>query len=228
MLEDYGLLTEVQPSGDGWWFEQELNGRKYRLPPTGSAKTAKELCEMVREFRIINNLVLDGYEREIANHIKSVSPQNDQWKGVKNSDDLVKPEKIDRNPLIIRITKWLIEASCHEPKLVGKEEIKRRAEICKECPRNVRWQNDCQPCVRAVHNRGRALRGVVFIPEADILLACQLHDLYLPAAVCLDIDNLPHKKPNAPAPCWLKSHGHQGQTNSECDKADSNHGGGAE
>lgn len=199
-LIKYRVNQALVPNGDGWWFSQPFGDGFQRIPTSGSAKNARELCDAVFLFRSQQGIPLGNYEAEIAAHILKVSPRN----LIGNAPYVpYVPDKSAFVPFINRVTGWLIEVSRTQPRLANMDEVLERAAKCAKCRQNVEWKTDCKPCVEAVVYRGNVLRQRTNYLLDPKLKACRLHDLFLPAAVFLDRDNVPKRTPTTPSECWL-------------------------
>lgn len=204
-LRDYGINENFAPARPHCWsFMQEFASGDVRIPADGSAEGPDELIRLVRDFRVANRIPMGDVEREIAVHIKKVSPESDRFRGKFSVDHINPPKPPEKTePLIQQIGTWLYDVGRKEPKTIGAIEIKERAAICKDCRHNVRWRTSCEPCNKEVEARGRGVRARSSHEEADQLRACRIHGLHLPTAVFLDRDYLPRRDQKAPETCWL-------------------------
>ena len=201
-LKPYGINPDLAPSGAGWWFPQPFSDGIQRIPASGCTGSAEKLCEEVLRFRSREGIPLGDYKAEIAAHMAKVSPLNRIDK--RHPLPVPVPEKREESvPLITRVVQWLIEVSSRTPRVVRVDEADERAGVCLKCPHNVKWRNGCAPQVDSVILRGMALRQRPIYSHDQDLLACRIHSLFLPAAVFVDRDYLPHKTSDTPQPCWL-------------------------
>lgn len=154
----------------------------------------------MRSFRVAHNLEMGDPEDDIATFIKRVSPHNDRFKGRNIGQARTKP----LIPIIKKIREWMQKLSPKQPDLILATEATERAQICLKCPQNIKWRVDaCGECNKAVEYEGNCLRTVTDYPYDGALMACRLHETYLPAAIFIDRDFLEAKHPEAPANCWM-------------------------
>lgn len=200
-LKEYGVNESIMPQEEGWRYEQPFQDGIQRIPPKGCAGTPKKLCELVKWFRVNNGIDQGNIEQDVAEYIKRVSPMNDRFPNRKKKEE---PRPAKKRPYIERIRDWLISIAPKRPVLLIEDDARERADTCIGCRQNVKWVTGCLPCCENVKSRGQNLRQRPSFELDDSLGACRLHDLYLPAAVFLDIDSLPVRRSDAPPQCWLK------------------------
>lgn len=200
-LTKYRVNQSLVPSGEGWWFPQPFGKGIQRIPVKGCAGSPKALCEAVLLFRSQHGILLGNYEAEIATHMLRVSPQN-----ILGNAPFVPYEAPVEPvpPLINRVAAWLSHVSNQQPRLIHIDEAKERAEICLKCKAHCEWRTKGHDTMEAtIGYRGATVRQCSSHPLDSKLKACRLHDLYLPAAVFVDRDNLPKKLETTPENCWL-------------------------
>lgn len=201
-LKDLDIIEDLKPIGGGWRYMQlARDGSFHRVPVTGGAPTARKLVEMVRQYRINEGINMGDPERDIADYIRKVSPNNDRFRG--KGGVLGRPRAADYVPPIQRIREWVDSMSPRKPRLVGIEEATPRAQACIGCPQNIRWKTPCGECNEAVDYAGYTMRGLAVYELDEALHGCRLHGIHLPSAIFIDRDDLPPRVPTAPAYCWL-------------------------
>lgn len=200
-LRDHNVIEGVTPIGGGWRYMQlQQDGNFQRIPSQGRAGTARDLVAKVRQYRINAGINIGDVEKDVADYIKKVSPQNDVYKGKVTGEKVIEPKV----PLIQRLREWLDSMIPKKPRIITKSEATERARVCMGCRQNIQWKIPCAPCIEEVEYRGITLRGVPSYELDDALSACRLHRIYLPAAVFIDRDELPDRNPKAPDNCWIR------------------------
>lgn len=198
-LEDYGISTGVLPTGGGgeWVYKQEGLQELLRAPDP------QKLCQLIMAHRINAGKPVGNVEEDLADFIRKTSPQNDRFR--RHSHALiVTPKAKPITPLIERIKAWLISKQEKRlPKLTDNFTAIQRAEICAQCAQNIPWRTSCGECNSDVVYRGDMVRQTTQFQYDKKLRACRKANLYLPAAVLMDQDELPKKDEDFPSACWL-------------------------
>ncbi len=201
-LKEHGVIEGLVPNGGGWRYEQPFKGELERIPFRGDAGSAKRLVDAVAEFRVTNHIDLGDVEADVARYIKEVSPPNNRFPSRAQRE----APPVKRRPIIERIRDRLVKASQTTPRLLLIDEAEIRAKTCSDCRQNVKWVTGCVPCAEDVKSRGQNLRQLPSTDEAiEGLGACRLHDMFLPAFVFVDRDELGDADPKAPDYCWMKT-----------------------
>ncbi len=209
-MNDHGINEQLIPIGGGWRYEQEYgidSEQKpfiYRIPEQGSAESFGHLVRLVTIFRVNQGMDIGEPDLDVANYIKIASRGNDIYK----TGPIMRSRAI--TPLIYVMRTWLDAMQLKRPDTISSEDAGNRATICAQCPHNVEWKiKACGDCNDQVINKGACLRKVTTFPPADVLRACRVHGVYLPAAIFLDSDDLPDRSEQAPASCWMTTRDHE-------------------
>lgn len=204
-LRDFGIIEAIKPIGGGWRYMQTAkDGSLQRIPSQGAAPTGRNLVEQVRQYRINEGIEMGDPDSDVAHYIAKVSPQNDAYKG--KGVLLNQPRPEHHVPLIQRIREWLDGLGPKKPTLMTTGEATERAQICVNCPQNIRWRTACGECNQAVDYLSITVRNIASFPLDDALHGCRLHNLHLGCAVFIDPDYLPAKVAVAPINCWIPTH----------------------
>ncbi len=191
--QDYGLITEIRPPY-GWYFIQPLKDDSFRI----EGPDYPGLVRLVTLYRISAGLPLGDVEHDICLFTRERSPMNDFWKG------RVYPPIIDPNqPISARLTQWLASMKLARVKIVSKAEAKTRADICENCPQNIKWKSKCAPCNEAIESDGRIVRRFAASEHDGKLNACRLHSVLLSCAIFIDRAFLPPRNEKSPSDCWM-------------------------
>lgn len=206
-LDQFGVITAVSPSDEGWRYEQPMrDGSLQRIPSKGDAGTPNLLIEQVQTFRAVNHLdrtERQDVEHDISVYIIKVSPMNAKFRGIRNySPPVARPNS---RPIGGRIRDWLLQLAPKQPRLIIADDASKRAEVCLGCPQNIKWLSSCSPCNDEVKARGRNLRQRAGFEHDEGLKACRCNSLFLPAAVFVDREFLPDPNEQSPENCWLRT-----------------------
>lgn len=80
------------------------------------------------------------------------------------------------HPLVTRVNTWLnslYRAFSKTPaQFVTKVEAERRAAICRDCPKQARWNSECGSCSDSARRLSFSLRKGQEVPGSDLLKGC--------------------------------------------------------
>lgn len=198
-LKDYHLIEDLRPVGGAWYYTQVWEGHDVRIPFSGSAKSARDLVEQVRDFRIKQGIELGDIEFDVATFVKRYSPQNDRFKG----RNIGQPKIREIEPMIYQLRAWVNSIAEQKPRLIIRQEAMERADICAKCPLNIKWETKCGDCNDEVNFASQCVRKIPSTAMDGVLKACRAHKIHLLSAVFLDQDFLPKRSESAPDTCWL-------------------------
>ncbi len=199
MLEHYGLITSLAPSG-GWVYPQEYQGGIHEVV----GQDGKDLVKQLLQFRLHAKLPIGHPEREIAEYIKEKSPNNARFKGYKHKTLAEKRPVPNFVPLIERIRLSMAVLIEEKPRFVSEDEADVRADACAGCVHNVAWRiAHCPPCNAETDYLALVLRQRTSYRRDEELKACRLHDFHLQSGVLIDQEFLPPRSEQAPPHCWI-------------------------
>ena len=191
----------VMPGG---WHKPEKNRLGQDMPQPVRADTYKMLVQAVIKFRADNIIPIGDVESDVEEYICSNFPH--MCHNVPGASVTV---TVTRGPSQAqtrtdRMLQWLDgQISDHSAeKLVLRSEAQRRADICRKCPYNVRWNEGCGTCAEAVNRLSTILRSGNDTPHGKDLKCCQVLNHENRAAVWLPLSS---HDPNLPGRCWVKA-----------------------
>jgi hypothetical protein len=188
----------------GWHFPQHLSsGQTVKI----TAFDFPELLANILEFRMrhmdlcgAENARIESVRADLKNYICAHFPQNCAdsqetpfvgWIGIQS--DYKRP--IDRSG------QWLADVANERLEYADPALAAQRAQICAQCPQNVRWQTGCASCNDNVAVRVQNLKGSMRTPYDRNLQMCRTYGHVNEVAVwLLDTHSQPEKPP--PPNCW--------------------------
>lgn len=194
-----GLKTGmVMP--DGWHYLQEHNGRKVRIDSDdGTARPGLERA--LTNYRLQNNLPVGNPWLDIVDQVCARYPGwCDAATAATIQAEYFQPKPAGEPRWIDRILEWGAGLMGKPVNYVTAEEAAKRALVCKTCPNNETYENQCPSCTTRAHQLFTVLRQNRDTPMWRKLGGCRALSLCCRAAVWLERDLLP---PGAPAECWI-------------------------
>lgn len=188
------------------WHKPELDRLGRNMPQPIRANTYKELVQAVTKFRADNGIPLGDTKAEIDEYICTNYPHMcHKARAHVRIDVEVKARTDARLTLTDDMIQWLESMLVNHSmdQLELKSEAMRRAEICRKCPMNVRWNRGCGSCVEAVNRLSAILRYGKELAHARELRACRILRHENRAAVWLRKSRL-GMSDALPSNCWLK------------------------
>lgn len=197
----------------GWHYPQLLsNGDTVRL----TAFTFEQILETMREFRLRHLDLCGGAEiatieaarADLKKYICAHFKQNcADATGTYYAGAIVAQ---NYQPPVTRAANWLASVANERQERVDAALAAQRAQICAQCPQNVRWQSGCQPCNNNVEVRSQQLKGSMQTPYDRNLLVCRVYGWKNDVAVWL---SLPRSEPEhtIPSHCWVRKDNTNGQ-----------------
>jgi hypothetical protein len=184
----------------GWHYAQA----DYRIPLKGELPSAKAVLDALLKHRLENNLPVGNPEGDLEAYVCEKFPT---W--CRRGDTVVPPpiHPIRRN--VDLVIGWANQLYVHVGRLtlVPQKEAEARAAICVRCPMQMRWANECPPCVTSAQRLLTILRQGKDTPQgpSGTLNGCACHGWDNRTAVHLDAVHLPPQaNPTAPAECWVR------------------------
>jgi hypothetical protein len=108
---------------------------------------------------------------------------------------------------IDRAGNWLAEVSKHKNEFVDIGLAGQRAQICAQCPSNIRWETPCAPCNQNIEVRLQNFKGNLRTPYDSHLFMCRVFGHINQASIWMtDTQSTPAHE--VPAHCWkISEHG---------------------
>lgn len=206
MAVEHGIITSVVPPG-GWHYIQKLaTGQTHKV----IGFSFEQLLENILDFRR-RHIELCGAENAYIEAVRAdlkayfcahfrqncadspILPQTQMGIGISRSD-YARP--------IDRAANWLAQTALQRPDLVDHGIAGERAQICAQCPSNIRWQTPCAPCNETVEVRLQNFKGNMRTAVDNRLFVCRIYGHPNSAAVWL---KKPPSSPISPPPahCWV-------------------------
>lgn len=210
MAVEHGIITSVVPPG-GWHYIQKLStGQEHKV----IGFSFEQLLENILDFRR-RHIELCGAENAYIDRVRAdlkayfcahfrqncadspILPQTQVGIGLTNS-------MTGYNRPIDRAANWLAQTALQRPDFVDYGIAGHRAEICAQCPQNIRWQTPCAPCNETVEVRLQNFKGNLRTTLDNRLFMCRVFGHVNAAAIWLkDTISTPNFPP--PAHCWHSS-----------------------
>jgi hypothetical protein len=195
----------VMPGG---WHKPEIDrlGREMQEPVRAS--TYQALIEAVTKFRADNVIPIGDVKDEIDEYICTNFPH--MCHSIVGADVTIHVSHGPRQPRSAKtLTDEMIQTmdqqlSNHSSEnLELRQEAQRRADICRKCQYNVRWNNSCGSCVEAVNRMSTILRSGQDVVHSRELRACQILKHENRSAVWMRLSGAA-RNPDLPQHCWAK------------------------
>jgi hypothetical protein len=202
---EFGIITSVVCPG-GWHYPQQLSsGQTVKL--TGFS--FEQLLENILDFRRrhielcgAENAYIEQVREDLKAYLCKHFPQN-------CADSKPSPKKVqgigmtnrDYHRPIDRAGNWLAEVAHRKHDFVDVGLASHRAEICAQCPQNIRWQSACAPCNETVEVRLQNFKGNLRTPYDPRLHLCRVYGHHNAAAIWMNDTQSSPINP-VPAHCW--------------------------
>ena len=204
MSVQYGIVTAVMPPG-GWHYPQKLSsGDTVKI----EAFSFEEILETILDFRR-RHMDLCGSENATIEKVRADLKQYMCANFRQNcADNSSVPAQTGihitnyKTP-IDRTGSWLAELGHTRIERIDAGLASQRAQICCQCPQNVRWQTGCQSCNDNVAIRIQNANGSLYTPYDRRLQACRVYGWANAVAVWL-ADPVATAEHEPPAHCWVK------------------------
>jgi hypothetical protein len=207
---EFGIITSVVCPG-GWHYPQKLSsGQTHKI----IGYSFEQLLENILDFRRrhielcgAENAYLDRVRADLKDYLCANFPQN-------CADSRPAPQKVqgigimnrDYHRPIDRAGNWLAEVAKSKHEFLDIGLAGHRAEICAQCPQNVRWETPCAPCNENILIRLQNFKGNLRTPFDSRLFMCRIYGHVNAAAVWLNDTQSSPINP-APAHCWKVQNG---------------------
>jgi hypothetical protein len=197
----FGIIDTVVMPG-GWHYPQALSsGQTVKI----TAFDFEELLKNILEFRM-RHLDLCGAENARIEAVRRDLKQYICANYKQNCADPITPSYTglgvgEYHRPIDRSGDWLAQTANQRLEYVDLALAAQRAQICSQCPQNIRWATGCAPCNENVLIRTQNLKGNLRTPYDRHLLMCRTFGHINEVAVWLkDTHSQPNLTP--PANCW--------------------------
>lgn len=187
----------------GWHF---LHGEE-QLRLDSVDGTLEGTYKKVEKFRIDNQLPVGDVVRDVDSQICGRYPH---WCGgvVKSSVEVREAHAPSTTDLLIdSIVAWCGRLLRRQAPfgLVSDEEANRRAELCLQCPRNLRWDGGCPTCVENAERLSAQVRSDRRTTRTMKLGGCTAYRHDNKAAVFVSTDALENVPADSGVPefCWM-------------------------
>jgi hypothetical protein len=204
----YGIITAVMPPG-GWHYPQQLStGETVNLKAFSFEQILEEILTFRRRHMDLcgaENSTIQKVRQDLKDYLCSHFRQNcaDSPGAAPYSAIGAKPAY---KPPIDRAGDWLAKIGNTHTEKVDYALAGGRAEICVQCPHNVKWKTGCQSCNDNVAIRIQNINGSLYTPYDKRLLSCRSYGWV--NAVAVWIHNPTAEAEHAPpAHCWVQQHG---------------------
>lgn len=210
MSVQFGIITSVVPPR-GWKYPQVLSsGQTVEV----IGYSFEQLMENISEFRRRHSdlcggvgqaeigVVREDYRTYVCKHFRqncasSASTPTVQTGGI-GVTNYVSP--------INKAADWLAQLGNQRLEYIDAALAAQRAQVCAQCPQNVRWETPCQPCNDNIRVRSQNAKGSHSTPYDRNLAVCRVFGHLNEVAVWLSHPgSSPQSQP--PAVCWLKDNG---------------------
>ena len=210
MSVQFGIITSVVPPR-GWKYPQLVDGGQ-AIEIIGYS--FEQLIENIAEFRRRHpdlcggteksqiGVVREDYRAYVCKHFRQncasgVNTPAVQTGGI-GMTNYVSP--------INKAADWLAALGNTRPEYVDAALAAQRAQVCAQCPQNVRWETPCAPCNDNIRIRSHNAKGSLSTPYDRNLAVCRVFGHMNEVAVWLSRPgNNPQSQP--PAVCWNQDNG---------------------
>lgn len=161
-----------------------------------------DLVEAVRAFRVRHGKPMGDVGAEVMAQICARSPQSCRV----DQDPTATRVAIASVRFGSRVVRWIglvVDAMSTKPiPLVGKAEAERRAQICKECPRQAVWRTGCLGCDGTANRLALSVRMNKETASSGKLLACEV--LSEDTRTSIWLAQKPAASKDLPENCWRR------------------------
>ena len=207
MSVQWGIVTSVVPPG-GWKYPQTLStGQTVEVEAFGFEDLLKSILEFRQRHLDLcgaENATVEAVRRDLKDHFCRHFRQNCADSPGPSYSAIGVPSTYKRP--IDRAGTWLAEIGNQRNEKVDYALAGTRAQICVQCPQNVKWQTGCQSCNDNVAIRIQNLNGSLTTPLDRRLLSCRVYGWVNAVAVWL-ANPTAQAEHEPPAHCWVKQNG---------------------
>jgi len=200
------LSTAVVPPG-GYIYDQPLaDGSWCRI--TGASYD--NVIELILKYRLANGMLLP---QGCAATPDAVSADYNAWACLKypwlctpqrsapQATAEVSTGAVGFEILLQRMQRWIDQVRSHPVDWIDSKSATDRALVCANCPQNVSWQTNCDPCNSNLVQASAALRGSRRTALDPLLRGCRAYGTLQEVAVWIR-DPGGDNKYEPPPHCW--------------------------
>lgn len=194
------VVEGIVPPG-GWHFKDPSG---YRVPATGEAVGFLDLVSMVQKHRLENRLEIGNPEADVEGYLCTTFPHlcgiHHMPRGAYVVNNAAQERFVD---VILAWANTLLDY-IHQGKVerVPESEANRRGEICRACPFNVVWEDQCGPCTATAQRALATIRSGLDVSHFQRMHYCRHHRFDARTAVWLGRAHFGASA--APDNCWLR------------------------
>jgi hypothetical protein len=206
MSVQYGIITSVVPPGS-WHYPQLLsNGQTIRI----TSFSFEQLLKDMLDFRTRHLELCGGAENATIENVRIDLKTYFCAHFRQNCAEAPKTPAIparvgigltNYERPIDRAANWLAKIANIQIPRVDPAMAAHRAQICAQCPMNVRWATPCGPCNENVSVRVQNAKGSSYTPYDRNLFSCRIYGHVNEVAVWLS-DTHSSSEQQPPAICW--------------------------
>lgn len=205
-------MTSVVPPGN-WHYQQALStGQTVKIEAFSFEEILKNMLEFRRRHMDLcgaENATIERVREDLKLYLCTHFKQNcadspgaayaaTAPAGIGVRTDYKRP--------IDRAGAWIAEIGNKRTERVDYALAGHRAQICAQCPQNVRWATGCAPCNDNILVRIQQANGSLYTPLDKRLHMCRIYGHLNAVAIWLtDTHSTSEQEP--PAHCWKTPHG---------------------
>lgn len=210
MSVEYGIVTSVVPPGN-WHYQQALSsGQTIKIEAFSFEEILKNMLEFRQRHMDLcgaENATIERVREDLkaylCAHFKQNCADSSPSAFTQSTGYIGKP---DYKRPIDRAGNWIAELGNYRTEKVDYALAGHRAQICAQCPQNVRWASGCAPCNDNILVRIQQANGSLYTPLDKRLHMCRVFGHLNAVAVWLTDTHSTSEQP-PPAHCWKASHG---------------------
>jgi hypothetical protein len=203
---EHGIITAVMPPG-GWHYQQKLSsGDTVKL----DAFSFEAILETMLDFRRrhpdlcfgAENASIEAVRRDLKEYLCAHFKQNCADSPGAASYGAIGVTPTYKAP-IDRAGNWLAQLANTRPERIDYALAGTRAQVCTQCPFNIKWQTGCQACNDNIAIKIQHANGSLSTPYDRRLLTCRAYGWVNAVAIWLS-DPVAEAEHEPPAHCWVK------------------------
>lgn len=186
----------------GGWHYKDPSG--YRIPHTSELANPELVIKGILDYRLENRIPVGNPERDFEDYVCSNFPN---WCLTSQATPAPNPNQPrDEVKFVDRIAAWAnsLYDQAGRLSLVPMRDAQARSEICRRCPMNQNWENDCPRCVENARRLTIIIRQGRDVPNERGLMGCACHVFDVRTAIHLERAHLPATSEQAPEECWMR------------------------
>jgi hypothetical protein len=193
------ITSMVMPGG---WHKPEVDRLGRQFPQPVRAATYELLIMAVAKFRADNSIPVGDPKKDVDDYICTAFPRMCHDFKSDASVTIAIPQAVTLTDRMLQKMEKQLENHSEE-RLELKQEATRRADICRGCQFNVRWNTGCGACFEAVNRMSATLRMGRHAPRDRDLRACRILQHENRSAVWLRLDYIGTSS-DLPGFCWAR------------------------